>query len=68
LTQYLSDNGKVVIIDPDLNQPGGDPEGCYSDPTKTRAVFEKAGYEIQQFDYRNVLDLKFYILHASWNK
>ncbi len=64
MTRYLSDNSVVVIIDPDLNQPGGESEGCYSDPETTRSVFENAGYKVRKIDYRKVLDLKFYILSA----
>jgi len=64
LKQYLKEDGQLVIIEPDVNQPGGTLDGCYSDPESTKLLLLDSGYRNINVRYRKVLDLEFYILRA----
>ena len=64
LKKYLKEGGQLVIIEPDVNQPGGTLDGCYSDPESTKSLLLDSGYRNINVRYRKVLDLEFYILIA----
>jgi ubiquinone/menaquinone biosynthesis C-methylase UbiE len=65
LKKYLVKNALVVIIDPDVNQPGGTLEGCYSDPKTTRSLLLKLGYDNISINHHKIVDLDLYILKAK---
>ena len=59
----LKPGARFVIVEPDIKQPWGLLEnGCYSDPVKTRALAEKAGYEFAGQEKLLIHDMTFYIL------
>ena len=65
LCKYLIESGKLVIIDPDVNQPGGTLDGCYSDPESTKSLLLNLGYRNIGIKYKRINDLEFYILSAD---
>jgi ubiquinone/menaquinone biosynthesis C-methylase UbiE len=67
LKKYLTKNGRLVIIDPDVNQPGGTLDGCYSDPERTRSFLSELGYHNISISHKKIVDLDLYILQANIN-
>ena len=65
LIKYFAKNGQIVIIDPDVHQPGGSLDGCYSDPDSTKSLLAKLGYSNVRINYKNISDLKLYVLSAN---
>jgi hypothetical protein len=68
LKKYLVKNGKLIIIDPDVNQPGGTLDGCYSDPETTASMLTELGYSIISVSHKKIFDLDLYILQATVNR
>jgi ubiquinone/menaquinone biosynthesis C-methylase UbiE len=67
LKRYLVKNGRLVIIEPDVNQPGGTLNGCYSDPETTRNVLSELGYNNISIFYKKIFNLDLYVLQANVN-
>jgi len=65
LSKYLGENGQLVIVDPDVNQPGGTLDGCYSDPESTKSLLLNLGYRNIRISYKKISDLELYILSAD---
>jgi 2-polyprenyl-3-methyl-5-hydroxy-6-metoxy-1,4-benzoquinol methylase len=55
----------LVIIEPDVNQEGGNPNGCYSDPGSTRRLVEQAGFRVVELRTKKIEDLVFFVLIAK---
>ena len=67
LKKYLPRSGTLVIIDPDVNQPGGSLDGCYSDPDTTRSLLSELGYKNITVTHKKIFNLDLYILQAFVN-
>jgi hypothetical protein len=65
LSKYLRESGQLVIIDPDVNQPGGTLDGCNSDPESTKSLLLNLGYRNIGIKYKKISDLELYILSAD---
>jgi ubiquinone/menaquinone biosynthesis C-methylase UbiE len=58
----LKAGGKLIIVEPDVRQEGGNPEGCYADPHESRKVAEEAGFEFERFDWFDIEDFEHFSL------
>jgi ubiquinone/menaquinone biosynthesis C-methylase UbiE len=55
----------LVIIEPDVNQEGGNPDGCYSDPGSTRRQVEQARFRVVELRTKKIEGLLFFVLTAA---
>ncbi len=58
----LKPGARLVIIEPDVNQEGGEPDGCYADPDATLEVASTAGFELVSWDRKSIADFEFFVL------
>lgn len=58
----LKVGSRLVIVEPDANQPGGDINGCYADPERTREMTVNAGFIFESIKFIDVHKLKFFVL------
>ena len=58
----LRPGGRLIIVEPDVRQPGGQPDGCYSHPFESRTLAERAGYRFERFDWFKVDRLEMFAL------
>ena len=61
----VKDGARLVIIEPDVNQAGGNSEGCYADPATTRTQVEKAGFRVVETRTKSIEGLVFFVLTAA---
>jgi SAM-dependent methyltransferase len=58
----LKPGAKLYIVEPDVNQPGGDIDGCYADPIATAVMVGKAGFLLEAVEHRDVAGFKFFVM------
>jgi SAM-dependent methyltransferase len=58
----LKPGGRLIVVEPDVRQPGGEPDGCYSHPFESRTLAERAGYRFERFDWFKVERLEMFVL------
>jgi ubiquinone/menaquinone biosynthesis C-methylase UbiE len=61
----LKPGGQLVIVEADVNQDGGEPDGCYSDPVKTRQELEESGFRNRSLQTKKIEDLILFVLTAT---
>jgi len=60
----IKPGGRLIIVEPDANQKGGDPNGCYSDPGATRRQVEQSGFRDVELRAKKIDALVLFILSA----
>lgn len=55
---------RLVIIEADVNQPGGAPDGCYTDPEAIRKEAESAGFSNFELQKKEIEGCGFFVLTA----
>ena len=65
LRSRLNTGARLVIVEADINQRGGDSDGCYSDPDLTRRQAEGAGFHFENMRFEAVRDCDFFVLTAT---
>ncbi len=64
IEQRVKPGARLVIIEADINQPGGKSGGCYSDPEVTRRQVEQAGFRFAGTRAETIEGCTFFVLTA----
>ena len=61
----IKPGARLVIIEPDVNQEGGNADGCYSDPAATRRQVQAAGFRVVDLRTKEIEGLVLFVLTAA---
>jgi ubiquinone/menaquinone biosynthesis C-methylase UbiE len=65
LRRRVKPGARLVIIEADINQEGGNPDGCYTDPDAARRLVEKAGFRFVDRRSKEIEGCTFFVLTAA---